>query len=223
MEASSRNSVEIRRFAWSFFNRSEPGLEIKLSDWGEMDYFESALQIEMLASVSIARAATPRKWYVCAMLVAGVSIIVELAVGVLARQPEPAMWIAVAAAGLLVFAFVVLDRSKHVRFEIEDGRLFVRGDIFCWRFPLSSMNLGPSVVLDLTQWPDFKPRRKIIGTSLPGYQSGEFLLRNGRRAIVFLSDLHRVLCILMNDGKFLLLSCREPEALLELLVAEKRA
>ena len=24
------------------------------------------------------------------------------------------------------------------------------------------MNLGPSVVLDLTQWPDFRPRRKII-------------------------------------------------------------
>jgi hypothetical protein len=58
---------------------------------------------------------------------------------------------------------------------------------------------------------------------MPGYQSGEFLLENGRRAIVFLSDLRRVLCILMNDGKFLLLSCADPEGLLELLVAEKRA
>ncbi|HEY5741705.1 MAG TPA: hypothetical protein VIS99_04125, partial [Terrimicrobiaceae bacterium] len=102
-----------------------------------------------------------------------------------------------------------------------DGRLFVRGDILCWRFPLSSMNLGPSIVLDLTQWPEFKPRRKIIGTNIPGFQSGEFLLRNGRRGIVFLSDLHRVLCILMNDGKFLLLSCRDPNELLALLVAEK--
>ncbi|HEY5778500.1 MAG TPA: hypothetical protein VIT00_07155 [Terrimicrobiaceae bacterium] len=177
----------------------------------------------MLASVSIARAATPRKWYLCAGFVVGVCFVIELAVGVLARQPEQALWIAGVASGLLVFAFVVLDRSKHVRFEIADGRLFVRGDIFCWRFPLSSMNLGPSVVLDLTQWPDFKPRRKIIGTSLPGYQSGEFLLRNGRRAVVFLSDIHRVLCILMNDGKFLLLSCADPEGLLALLVAEKRA
>ena len=122
-----------------------------------------------------------------------------------------------------MFGFLVLDRSKHVRYEITDGRLFVRGDIFCWRFPVSNMNLGPSVVLDLTQWPDFKPRRKIIGTNMPGYQSGEFLLENGRRAIVFLSDLRRVLCILMNDGKFLLLSCADPEGLLELLVAEKRA
>jgi PH (Pleckstrin Homology) domain-containing protein len=177
----------------------------------------------MVASVSIARAPTPRKWYVCAGLVVGVSLVIELAVGILARQPAEALWIACVAAGLLVFAFLVLDRSKHVRFEIADGRLFVRGDIFCWRFPLSAMNLGPSVVLDLTQWPDFKPRRKIIGTSLPGYQSGEFLLRNGRRAIVFLSDLHRVLCILMDDGKFLLLSCADPEGLLALLIAEKRA
>ena len=177
----------------------------------------------MLGSVSIARAATPRKWYLCALLVAGASVIIQLAVGVLAHQPKQALWIAAVAAGLLVFAFLVLDRSKHVRFEIADGRLFVRGDIFCWRFPLSAMNLGPSVVLDLTQWPDFKPRRKIIGTSLPGYQSGEFMLQNGRRAIVFLSDLHRVLCILMNDGKFLLLSCADPDKLLALLVAEKRA
>lgn len=177
----------------------------------------------MLASVSIARAPTPRKWYVCAGLVAGTIGIIELAIGVLARQPEHALWAAGIVAGLLIFAFFVLDRSKHVRFEIADGRLFVRGDIFCWRFPLSSMSLGPAVVMDLTQWPDFKPCRKIIGTSLPGYQSGEFLLRNGRHAIVFLSDLHRVLCILMKDGKFLLLSCADPEGLLALLVAENRA
>jgi hypothetical protein len=176
----------------------------------------------MLASVSIARAPTPRKWYVCASFAAAASVVIGLIVGVLARQPEQAFWIVIVVSALLVFAFFVLDRSKHVRFEIADGRLFVRGDIFCWRFPLSSMNLGPSVALDLTQWPDFQPRRKIIGTSMPGYQSGEFLLGNGRRAIVFLSDLHRVLCILMNDGKFLLLSCADPEGLLALLVAEKR-
>jgi Bacterial PH domain len=176
----------------------------------------------MLASVSIARAATPRKWYVCASFVAGAGGAIGLAVGVLARQPEQAFWIVIVVSSLLVFAFFVLDRSKHVRFEVADGRLFVRGDIFCWRFPLSAMNLGPAVVLNLMQWSDFKPRRKIIGTSMPGYQSGEFVLRNGRRAIVFLSDLRHVLCILMNDGKFLLLSCADPEGLLALLVAEKR-
>jgi hypothetical protein len=189
-----------------------------------MNYFVKLKEsVNMLASVSIARAPTPRKWYACASLAAGACVVIGLAVGVLARQPEQAIWIAIVASCLLVFGFLVLDRSKHVRFEIADRRLFVRGDIFCWRFPLSAMNLGPSVVLDLTEWPEFRPRRKIIGTSMPGYQSGEFQLRNGRRAIVFLSDLHRVLCILMNDGKFLLLSCRDPEELLALLVAEKRA
>jgi hypothetical protein len=177
----------------------------------------------MVASVSIARTSTPRKWYVCASFVAGVCLLIGVVVGVLARQPEQAFWIGIVASALLVFGFLIFDRSKHVRYEIADGRLFVRGDIFCWRFPVSNMNLGPSVILDLTQWPDFKPRRKIIGTNMPGYQSGEFLLENGRRAIVFLSDLRRVLCILMNDGKFLLLSCADPEGLLELLVAEKRA
>ena len=178
--------------------------------------------MDMVASVSIARAPTSRKWYTCAALVAGIVLLIELIVGVGARQHTEALWSALIAAGLLVFAFLVLDRSKHVRFEIADRRLFVRGDIFCWRFPLSAMNLGPSVVLDLTEWPEFKPRRKIIGTNLPGYQSGEFLLQNNRRAIVFLSDLRRVLCILMTDGKFLLLSCTDPERLLKLLVAEKR-
>ncbi|HEY5814460.1 MAG TPA: hypothetical protein VIT23_17625 [Terrimicrobiaceae bacterium] len=175
----------------------------------------------MLAAVSIARSPTPRKWFVCSSLSAGMCLVVGLVVGVFAHQPKQALWLAIVATGLLVFWFVVLDRSKHVRFEVADGRLFVRGDILCWRFPLSSMNLGPSIVLDLTQWPEFKPRRKIIGTNIPGFQSGEFLLRNERRAIVFLSDLHRVLCILMNDGKFLLLSCRDPNELLALLVAEK--
>lgn len=175
----------------------------------------------MVASVSIARAPTPQKWHACVALGAMIVLLIELIVGGLARQPQEASWIALLASALLVFAFLVLDRSKHVRFEIADHRLFVRGDIFCWRFPLSSMNLGSSIVLDLTQWPEFKPRRKILGTNMPGYQSGEFLLQNNRRAIVFLSDLRRVLCILMNDGKFLLLSCTDPEKLLSLLIEEK--
>jgi Bacterial PH domain len=159
---------------------------------------------------------------VCAWLSAGASALVGLGVGVIAGQPEPALWTALTVSALLIFAFLVLDRSKHVRFVVEDGRLFVRGDIFCWRFPVSSMKLGPAIALDLTEWPDFKPRRKIIGTSMPGYQSGEFFLRNGRRAIVFLSDLRHVLCILMDNEKFLLLSCADPAGLLALLVSEKR-
>jgi hypothetical protein len=172
--------------------------------------------------VSIARAPSSPKWRICAWLSAGASALIGLGIGVIARQPEPALWAALAVSGLLIFAFLVLDRSKHVRFVVEDGRLFVRGDIFCWRFPVSSMNLGPAITLDLTQWPEFKPRRKIIGTSMPSYQSGEFLLRNGRRAIVFLSDLRHVLCILMDNEKFLLLSCADPDGLLALLVSEKR-
>jgi hypothetical protein len=91
----------------------------------------------MLASVSIARAATPRKWYLCGLLVVGVSIVIQLAVGILAHQPNQALWIAGVAAGLLVFAFLVLDRSKHVRFEIADGRCLSAGTSFAgdFRFP----------------------------------------------------------------------------------------
>ena len=44
----------------------------------------------MLASVSIARAPTPRKWYVCASFAAGAGAVIGLVVGVLARQPEHA-------------------------------------------------------------------------------------------------------------------------------------
>ena len=73
----------------------------------------------MLASISIARATTPRKWYLCALLVAGVSVVIQLAVGVLAHQPKQALWIAGVAAGLLVFAFLVLDRSKISAFFDE--------------------------------------------------------------------------------------------------------
>ena len=105
--------------------------------------------MNMVASVSIARASTPRKWYVCASFAAGAGALIGLIVGVLARQPEQAFWIVIVISALLVFAFFVLDRSKHVRFEIADGRLFVRGDIFCWRFPVFSMNLGPSVCTGL--------------------------------------------------------------------------
>ena len=74
-----------------------------------------------------------QKWLACAGLALGTSLVLWLVMGVLAKQPGEALWLSAGIAVLVVAAFVLFDRSKHVRFEVEDRELRIRGDIFFWQ------------------------------------------------------------------------------------------
>jgi len=177
----------------------------------------------MAVTYSIARTpAAKQKWLVCAGLALGTSLVLWVVVGVLAKQPGQALWLLGGIGALVVAVFVFFDRSKHVRFEIEDRELRVRGDVFGRRFPLASLHLENAAVLDLTKSTEYRPKWRVFGTSMPGYDAGEFSLRNGKSAVIFLSDRRRVLSIPMKNGNLLMLSCEDPPKLLSALVRETR-
>ena len=50
-----------------------------------------------------------------------------------------------------------------------------------------------------------------MGTGLPGYQSGWFRLRNGERALLYLTDRTRAVYVPTTAGFSVLLSPAEPD------------
>ena len=60
------------------------------------------------------------------------------------------------------------------------------------------------------------------GTGLPGYQSGWFRLRNGERALVYLTDRRKAVYVPTALGYSLLLSPDDPGAFLSALEAVRR-
>ena len=85
------------------------------------------------------------------------------------------------------------------------------------KVPMSELDLDTAVVLDLEQHRELQPTFKLAGTSMPGYRSGWFRLRNKRTAYLLLTDWRRVLVLPKRDGKVILLSPQRPDALLDAL------
>lgn len=56
-----------------------------------------------------------------------------------------------------------------------------------------------------------------MGTGLPGYRAGWFRLRNGEKALLYVTDGSRAVYIPTNRGYSLLLSSQNPERLVNRL------
>jgi hypothetical protein len=127
--------------------------------------------------------------------------------------------ILLALPGTMIFPLIagVIAWSMYRRkIRIVDKAL--QAGAFGWqRVPMSELDLDTAVVLDLKQHPELQPTFRLAGTSMPGYRSGWFRLRDKRTAYLLLTDWQRVLMLPRRDGKVMLLSPLRPDALLDAL------
>jgi hypothetical protein len=121
------------------------------------------------------------------------------------------------ALGLLVLFGYILYSSRHVRFEVDRHALHIRGDLYGRDIDLSDLVLSEAKSIDLEHSPLYHPVLRTNGSGLPGYKSGWFKLQNGERALLFVTDLHRVTYLPTTQGYSLLLSIRDSPAFLAAL------
>ena len=139
--------------------------------------------------------------------------------------------IAPASGGPLAFLIVILVvllgvfgavgrsvlASRTARFEVSARGLEIKGDWYGRQIPLKSMRVDEARVVDLADERDVQPVSRRFGTGLPGYASGWFRLRNGDRALVYLTNQRRVALIPTDLGYTVLLSANDPDGLLSAL------
>jgi hypothetical protein len=104
--------------------------------------------------------------------------------------------------------------SQREAFVLSDAGLDFRGDVYGRRVPWSVLRLQDARIVDLAREGELRPRSRRLGTALPGYAAGWFRLRNGERALVFLTAWHRALYVPTTAGYALLLSPEYPEVML---------
>ena len=101
--------------------------------------------------------------------------------------------------------------------DLSTDTLEVRSSFYHCRTPLAELKLDQARMVDLDERTEFKPTLKTNGFSLPGFQSGWFRLRNGRRTFVAIADGRRKLWLPGTGKHDLLLETRDPAALLQRL------
>ncbi len=112
--------------------------------------------------------------------------------------------------------------SRHSRVEIDREHLTLVGDFWGRAIPLQLLKLSEARVVNLYEAPQYYPKRRTWGTGLPGYASGWFRLRNGEKALVYLTKHQRVVYVPTSADYSLLLSVTEPERLVEALARRAR-
>ena len=124
------------------------------------------------------------------------------------------MAIFVIVGGMLV---ATAHGSSATRFELSEGGLRIRGDLYGRLIPASALRGDAARVVDLTGERELGPRLRTFGTAVPGYSSGWFRLRNGEKALLYVTERRRAVYVPTTAGYSVLLSPRDPDRFVERL------
>ena len=102
-------------------------------------------------------------------------------------------------------------------YEIFRRALVIDGTKYGGPVPLSNLILDESRVVNLANEKELQLHFRTMGIGARGYKSGWFKLRNGRNALVLITETSKVLCIPTTSDYVLLLSADDPESLISAL------
>lgn len=125
------------------------------------------------------------------------------------------LWFLTVICALLLIVLVALAytaySSRNSRVEIGQDGIKLVGDFWSREIPFSQLNVSDVRILNLDRNSEYTPKRRTFGTGLPGYSSGWFRLRNGEKALVYLTRRQNVVYLPTYNGYSLLLSVEEPD------------
>jgi hypothetical protein len=104
--------------------------------------------------------------------------------------------------------------ARGARFEVSPTGLALHGDWYGRTIPSGQIRGQDARRVDFAAEPELAPKWRTMGTGLPGYQAGWFRLRNGEKALLYLTDRSRAVYVPTTAGYSLLLSPADPERFL---------
>lgn len=103
---------------------------------------------------------------------------------------------------------------RAIRIEVRDEGLRIRGSVYGREISRQALLLDRAKVVDIGANPELAPGVRTNGIGLPSYQVGWFRLRNGERALCFLTRRDSVVYLPTREDYVLLTSATDPTALM---------
>ena len=96
--------------------------------------------------------------------------------------------------GIILALFIYFFYSvSHVQVELSFEQITIRGDIYGRTIPLNELVIDKARKINLNETKEYQPRIRTNGIGLPGYLSGWFRLKNGEKALLFVTDWKTVI------------------------------
>lgn len=127
----------------------------------------------------------------------------------------------VIGAGFAILAVSVAG-ARTARFEVSRDGLRLRGDLYGRLIPAAQIRRDGVRRVDFEASPELAPRLRTVGTATPGYSAGWFRLRNGEKALLYLTDRGRAVYVPTTAGFSVLVSPEQPDEFVAALRSEAR-
>ena len=142
---------------------------------------------------------------------------IALAVLVAPReQATPLPMLATVFMIALVIAGPLLALLRR-RIALDGHTLVVAATLYTQRIQVDTLDLDNARIVDLDERTELRPLLGINRFGLPGLRAGYYVLRNRNRGFCLLTRFQKVLMLPRRDGRFVLLSPEQPQALLSRL------
>lgn len=119
--------------------------------------------------------------------------------------------------GAMGFAWTTVRSLRHAEFRLEDDGLHVRCFPFSRVYPYAALELSEALVTDFTAHPQFKPTLRTAGTALGSLRGGWHRLRNGNKAMLYLTRGEALVILPTSLGHTLIISPQDPHRFLDRL------
>ena len=121
-------------------------------------------------------------------------------------------------AVIIILLSIVLAALAYTGYSAYHSRVIhLMGDFWARSLPIQSLDLERAEILNLSRQSKYALRVRTFGTSLPGYSSGWFRLRNGEKALAYLTSQKSVVYLPTSLGYSLLLNVKQPHEFLSAL------
>jgi hypothetical protein len=117
-----------------------------------------------------------------------------------------------------IIGYSLITGARSSTFEVSSAGLRLRGDFYGRMIPANELRLGEVKRVDINSGP-YHPTMRTMGTAMPGYRGGWFRLRNGHKALLYVTDPSNVVLVPTTAGYDVLLSVVDPERFVERLGA----
>jgi hypothetical protein len=140
----------------------------------------------------------------------------------------PASGVAVWFGGLLALLTIIIGAaiffisysfysSQHTQFIVTAEGLRIKGDLFGRLIPKDKIQFSLVRVVYFNQQQSYNPKRRTMGTAMPGYYSGWFRLQNGEKSLIFLTERSKAVYIPTSLGYSVMVSVTKPTELIDAL------
>ena len=102
--------------------------------------------------------------------------------------------------------------ARNARFDVSAEGLRLRGDMYGRLIPAAHLRVAEARAVDLATERALQPTLRTMGTAVGGYSAGWFRLRDGERALLYVTDRHHVAYVPTTQGYSVLVSVADPAA-----------